>query len=135
LSESDVENIKYAIVTLVKLGQAAGAKKVIIPTKPGILLNLQNSNEVNDFIQHFETYPLQLTDLFMGTAHPQGGNKMASQQHSYERVVDENFAVVGLDNVYVADASVFPTSINVNPQLTIMAMASLAAKKIFAKHR
>jgi choline dehydrogenase-like flavoprotein len=71
----------------------------------------------------------------MGTAHPQGGNKMASQQHSYERVVDENFAVVGLDNVYVADASVFPTSINVNPQLTIMAMASLAAKKIFAKHR
>jgi choline dehydrogenase-like flavoprotein len=40
-----------------------------------------------------------------------------------------------IDNVYVADASVFPTSINVNPQLTIMAMASLAAKKIFAKHR
>lgn len=135
LSEKDVENIKYAIITLVKLGQAAGAKKVIIPTKPGILLNLQNTSEVNDFIQHFETYPLQLTDLFMGTAHPQGGNKMASQQHAYERVVDENFGVVGLDNVYVVDASVFPTSINVNPQLTIMAMASLAAKKIFAKHQ
>ena len=97
-------------------------------------MNLQDANEVNDFIEHFETYPLQLTDLFMGTAHPQGGNKMANAQHTYERVVDENFGVVGLDNVYVADASVFPTSINVNPQLTIMAMASLAAKKIFAKH-
>lgn len=134
LSEKDVENIKYAIITLVKLGQASGAKKVIIPTKPGILLNLQNQDEVKDFIENFEQYPLQLTDLFMGTAHPQGGNKMASAKHSYERVVDENFAVVGLDNVYVTDASVFPTSINVNPQLTIMAMASLAAKKIFAKH-
>ena len=36
----------------------------------------------------------------------------------------------GLDNVYVCDASVFPSSITVNPQYTVMALAHYAAKEI-----
>lgn len=133
LGEIDVERIKYAIITLIKIGQAAGAKKVIVPTKPGILLDLQNAGEVNDFIEAFKDYPLQITDLFVGTAHPQGGNKMAGERFAGHRVVNQDFQLEGYNNVFVADASVFPTSINVNPQLTIMAMSSLAAKKIYAK--
>jgi choline dehydrogenase-like flavoprotein len=50
--------------------------------------------------------------------------------HRSERVVDGSFRVVGFDNRYVADASVFPTSVTVNPQWTIMAMSSLAAARI-----
>jgi len=38
-------------------------------------------------------------------------------------VVDSRFRVHGYDNLFVCDASVFPTTIRINPQLTIMAMA------------
>ena len=37
-------------------------------------------------------------------------------------VVDPDFRVHGYRNLYVCDASVFPTSIGVNPQLTVMAL-------------
>jgi choline dehydrogenase-like flavoprotein len=47
-----------------------------------------------------------------------------------DRVVDESFRVVGMDNVYVTDASVFPTSLTLNPQWTIMALSTLAASGI-----
>jgi choline dehydrogenase-like flavoprotein len=45
-------------------------------------------------------------------------------------VVNKDFLVRGLENVFVADASLFPTSITVNPQWTIMAMSSLAADRV-----
>ena len=42
-------------------------------------------------------------------------------------VVDPEFRVWGYDNLYVCDASVFPTSLGVNPQVPIMALADYAA--------
>jgi choline dehydrogenase-like flavoprotein len=37
-----------------------------------------------------------------------------------------------MENLYLCDASVFPTSVHVNPQLTVMGMAQYAAKTILA---
>jgi choline dehydrogenase-like flavoprotein len=45
-------------------------------------------------------------------------------------VVDPSFRVHGIPNLYVCDASVFPSSITVNPQFTVMALAHYAASKI-----
>ena len=64
-------------------------------------------------------------DLLMTSAHPQGGNALGA-------VVGPDFRVDGMDNLYLCDASVFPTSVHVNPQLTVMGMAQLAAEKITA---
>ena len=62
-------------------------------------------------------------DLLMTSAHPQGGNAIGD-------VVDEDFRVRGLANLLLCDASVFPTSLHVNPQLTVMGMAQYAAGRI-----
>jgi choline dehydrogenase-like flavoprotein len=62
-------------------------------------------------------------DLLMTSAHPQGGNALGT-------VVDEDFRVRGFENLYLCDASVFPTSVHVNPQLTVMGMAQYAARRI-----
>jgi choline dehydrogenase-like flavoprotein len=66
--------------------------------------------------------------LMLGSAHPQGGNRMGENEDKC--VVDSNCKVFGFDNLYVCDASVFPTAVGVNPQLTVMALATITANKI-----
>jgi choline dehydrogenase-like flavoprotein len=65
------------------------------------------------------------TDIGLHTSHPQGGN--AISRDPGKGVVDERFGIHGIENVYVCDASVFPSSVTVNPQLTVMALADRAA--------
>jgi len=67
-------------------------------------------------------------DISTGTGHPQGGNVMSSDPAT--GVVDEGFKVFGFDNLFVCDASVFPTSLGVNPQVTVMTLAYYAAPMI-----
>jgi choline dehydrogenase-like flavoprotein len=67
----------------------------------------------------------QRGNALMQTAHPQGGNRMSAA--ASQGVVDPACRVHGYDNLYVCDASVFPTAVTVNPQLTVMALAHHAA--------
>ena len=68
------------------------------------------------------------TGISLNSAHPQGGNAISVSAD--KGVVDSSFKVHGLENVYVCDASVFPSSITVNPQYTVMALASYASFKM-----
>jgi len=63
-------------------------------------------------------------DLTLNSSHPQGGNPMSDRPDV--GVVDSGFRVHDTRNLYVCDASVFPTSIRINPQETIMAFADYA---------
>jgi len=69
-------------------------------------------------------------DISTGTGHPQGGNVMSNDAAT--GVVDEHFKVFGYDNLFVCDASVFPTSLGVNPQITVMSLAHYAGPFIAA---
>ncbi|HEY0298813.1 MAG TPA: GMC family oxidoreductase N-terminal domain-containing protein, partial [Arachidicoccus sp.] len=64
-------------------------------------------------------------DIATGTGHPQGGNVISHDAAT--GVVDETLKVFGYDNLFVCDASVFPTSLGVNPQITVMTFAHYAA--------
>jgi len=64
----------------------------------------------------------------VGSSHVMGGIAMGED---LERcVVDSNGKYHYLDNLYVIDGSVFPTSVGSNPQLTIYAMACKQATKL-----
>ena len=64
------------------------------------------------------------SDITLGTGHPQGGNVLSRNKNI--GVVDERLKVYGYDNLFVSDASVFPTSVGVNPQITVMTFANYA---------
>jgi choline dehydrogenase-like flavoprotein len=64
-------------------------------------------------------------DLSLGSAHPQGGNPMGEDPRV--SVIGNDFRVHGFENLYVADASVFPSNIRANCQATVMAMSHYAA--------
>ena len=70
------------------------------------------------------------SDVLVNTSHPQGGNRLS--RTSRDGVVDPEFRVHGVENLHVCDASVFPSAILVNPQLTVMALAACAAERIAA---
>ncbi len=131
LGNQDREKIKFALGTLLEIARRAGAVAGILPTTPGLEIPL-TPDDIATFKKNFASYPLRMSDLKLTTAHPQGGNRMIGDdsKHKNERVVDGEFRVDGFENVFVADASVFPTGITVNPQWTIMAMSSMAAKRV-----
>jgi len=61
-------------------------------------------------------------------AHHMGGLRMSEDKET--GVVDKNLKMHGIDNLYVADTSVFRTSGNANPTLTSMALANRLAEHI-----
>jgi choline dehydrogenase-like flavoprotein len=65
------------------------------------------------------------SDISVNTAHPQGGNPVSRDPR--RGVVDDRLRVHGHENLYVMDASVFPTAVGVNPQLSVMALSHYAA--------
>jgi len=63
--------------------------------------------------------------------HPLGTCRMAARRD--DGVVDGSGEVFGVKNLYVADGSVVPTSLGVNPQVTIMTLATYIAGGIAKK--
>jgi choline dehydrogenase-like flavoprotein len=134
LTTGDVDNLKFAYKTLARLAGNAGARRLTLRTEPGLSF-VPTKENCDDFARAIDAYPLGLSDLGLATSHPQGGNLMASERsmHGRDRVINQRFRLPDWDNVYVADASVFPTGITVNPQWTIYALASMAAGCVLAE--
>jgi choline dehydrogenase-like flavoprotein len=115
----DVDRVLDGLRLLGEIFFAAGARRVTPSTYRGRPLNSPAElARLGDGIRDG-------SDLLLRTAHPQGGN--AISRDPVKGVVDERLRVHGTDNVTVCDASTFPTSITVNPQLTVMALADYAA--------
>lgn len=92
--------------------------------------NYYEYKTVDELKRNFRKNIKASPDISTGTGHPQGGNVMSNDAKT--GVVDENFKVFGFDNLFVCDASVFPTSLGVNPQVTVMSLAYYAAPIIAA---
>lgn len=65
------------------------------------------------------------------SAHQMGGCAMG--ENSETSVVDSNLRYRGLDNLFVVDGSVFPTSLGVNPSETIYALANWATDGVASR--
>jgi choline dehydrogenase-like flavoprotein len=116
-SDHDRRTMVEGLKTAGRIWLAAGAKRVMPAT-----FAWQEYRREGD-LGGLDRAIVETGDLLMTSAHPQGGNALG-------RVVDEDFLVRGFKNLYLCDASVFPTSVHVNPQLTVMGMAQYAARRV-----
>jgi choline dehydrogenase-like flavoprotein len=64
-------------------------------------------------------------------AHPLGGCRMADSADL--GVVDDSGAVYGYEGLYCIDGSIVPTSLGVNPSLTISALTERCAERLVAR--
>lgn len=115
INKEDLPKYQRGLTHLAECLFAAGAKKVF----PGIhTLPVVTREEGAGAIA---TLKLRSKDLDLQAFHPLGTCRMGADPR--DAVLDPNGRVYGLDNLFVADGSIFPTSLGVNPQMTIMAAA------------
>jgi choline dehydrogenase-like flavoprotein len=121
-SPADLKTLAKALRLLGEILFAAGATRV--------MANTYGYDEFTDPAQLVRLDRIAMDHRYMtlGTGHPQGGNALSRDPR--RGVVDPGFKVHGFSNLYVCDASVFPSSLTVNPQITVMALAHHAAKGI-----
>jgi choline dehydrogenase-like flavoprotein len=127
LSQKDAELFKKGMIMVAKLFFAADAEKLFLGL-PG----LEVLAGVDD-VKKLEAYKIKPTDLELAAFHPMGTCRIGNDP--LKSVVDQNMRVHGLENLSIADASVIPSSIGVNPQMTIMALARRAAHHILDELR
>jgi choline dehydrogenase-like flavoprotein len=126
MRDSDLQKMKEGIARLAQLYFAAGAETVYPATFADSPLERARFASQPEAIAHFlDERVRKPEDLTLNSSHPQGGNPMSDERAI--GVVDSQFRVHGYDNLFVCDASVFPTTVRINPQLTVMAMADYFA--------
>ncbi len=125
LNEEDTATFKRGIELLTELYWAAGAEVVYTPVEG--LGELHNGE-----IEPLRKRRVRARDLNALMAfHPLGTARAdARPDHG---VVDGGLKLHGCDGVYVADGSVVPSSIGVNPQITIMALSVRLAYGLLGK--
>lgn len=124
LSKNDQKEMVSGLKHAAEIYFAAGAKKVI--TGHIVPKILENESQIDEKITEDS---VGMGKILTVSAHPQGGNQMGNESSS--SVVNSYCKSHDLSNLYICDASVFPTSIGVNPQLTVMAIAKIAASHIY----
>jgi choline dehydrogenase-like flavoprotein len=108
LLPDDVAKVRLGLARLEELLLAAGAREVHLPLPPGVRPERARAR-----------------DLKLMAFHPLGTAR--ADARADRGVVDGDLAVHGTAGLYVADGSVVPSALGVNPQLTIMALATRLA--------
>jgi choline dehydrogenase-like flavoprotein len=122
LNDFDAQRLVRATAMLCEVLFAAGAKKIAAPFEG--MPDLYSHEDVKKVFEHkVDKSSIELfTVHLMGTAR-MGGDPTRHVCDSYGRVYEAS-------GLYVADASLFPSPIGVNPMETIMALSTRIAERI-----
>lgn len=115
----DVDRIKAGMVETARVLLAGGARQV-----SGIVHGLGFHDDVESYQRALA--PRSLHDFTLYASHPMGSCRMGLDPS--RSVVGVDGQAHGLRGLYLADSSVFPSSLGVNPQLTTMVMGTAIAR-------
>jgi choline dehydrogenase-like flavoprotein len=108
LDERDLGRFRTGIRRMRELFDSAGAREVYLPVPEGVAPE-----------------QVRAKDLRLMAFHPLGTAR--ADADARRGVVDANLQVHGVQGLHAADGSVVPSSLGVNPQITIMALATRLA--------
>lgn len=119
-----VKSMVAATRTSARIFFAAGARRVHAPSAVPPLIDRQDAYRLDDLITEEHFLPGRIS---VSAAHLMGGCGMGA---SGSGVTDSRGRVHGVPWLRVADASLFPDSLEINPYVTIMALADRVAEGI-----
>lgn len=119
-TDNEMREIKAGLIRLSELLLEAGAEWVI----PGVFgaERIHNLDALKIWAQN----PTTAKTAFLGAGHLFGGACLGESTP-----VNSDFQVRGIQNLFVADASLLPSSTGTNPALAIMTLGRLAAQKAY----
>ena len=125
LHKKDQELIRRGLQILAELFFVAGAERIFLP-----IAGMEEQQSLTAALDVLSE-PFNPMALELAAFHPLGTARMSSTRR--KGVVDPDLESWDVPNLYVVDGSVVPTAIGVNPQVTIMALATRAAETIAAR--
>ncbi len=122
IGRDDLDKLRLGIQESCRMLLAAGAKRVFTP--------VAGFDEISGRaeLERLRSARIRTTDLEVGSVHPMGTLRMGTSPR--RSVVGPDNQLHGTAGLFVVDGSAIPTSLGVNPQLTIMALATRAADHI-----
>lgn len=125
LDQRDLDRLQKGVVRLTELFRAAGARRVF-PFVAG-------SHEIatSADLAALAERKLRPGDIEITAYHPLGTCRVGTDPRTSVLGPDQQTHEV--DSLYVMDGSAIPSSLGVNPQLTIMAMALRASERLSAR--
>src|SRR4051812_32914547 len=121
LTREDADRIHYGIARAAEVHFAAGATEVY-PNVPRF------GTLARGDLPAFEAARLKPSELRLEAFHPMGTARIAADPR--QGVCAPDGSVRGTESLYVADASLFPTSVGVNPMMTVIAFAKQVSRGI-----
>jgi choline dehydrogenase-like flavoprotein len=125
ISNETLRSLENSALASAKLFFSAGAEKVHLPFAPFVI---SSAKEIPEFSRPGEKLRLKRGQASIASAHLMGGCSMGMDEKN--SVTDEWGRVHGTKGLYVADASLFPSALEVNPYLTVMALADRVAEAV-----
>jgi len=122
MNRVDTDTIRKSMMISARIMFAAGAKKVLTSSSCFPIINSVSE------VEKFADMKVKAAEFTTMAFHPMGTCRMGPQKK--KSVVDLNLETWGLRNLFIADASVFPSSLGVNPQETIWVFATRCAEHI-----
>lgn len=127
LHEIDKRSLREGMKLSAQIYFAAGAKKVYLNHVDAPVLEHKKQLDLIDRL------PMDPNRMLLYSAHQVSSCRMGVDPKT--SVTDSYGKVHGMENLYIADASIFPTSLGYNPQVTIMALATRNAEFILKDQR
>jgi choline dehydrogenase-like flavoprotein len=125
LQDKDVAHIKRGVDVLAQIFFAAGARRVYTPISGFDVLESEAD------LAKLRRAKIRSWDLDLSAYHPLGTARMGTDPSS--SVINSDHEMHDTQGLFVVDGAAVPTALGVNPQITIMALATRAAEKIAAQ--
>ncbi|KAF9624894.1 hypothetical protein IFM89_015516 [Coptis chinensis] len=126
----DEKNLMNGLEKVLRILAAAGAEEIGTHHLKGDRLNVKHAStkEFEKFISEASTRGIKDLSNPICSAHQMGSCRMGiDQKHSVVNQRGETWEVEGL---FLADSSVFPTALGVNPMVTVQAISYCTAQSI-----
>lgn len=129
LNNHDANHLLFGAERAVEIHRAAGAAQILGPHQQCFEFDRRmNERQFNESLFRMTQLGGDPNRLSLFSAHQMSTVRIADSP--LRGALDRKGRCYDAMNVYVCDASVFPTSIGVNPMLTVMAISHMLAQRI-----
>ena len=122
--QDDIDRIKLGMRETARVMFAGGAREVFVPVH-GV------GRHTNPESLYAALQPAEITDFSLYASHPMSTAAMGLDPK--KSVVSPSGETHNIPGLYIADASVFPTSLGVNPQMTTLVIGTQIGRRMLGE--